>query len=286
MANDSQSSRSHERWGHFRFGVIGRLLAAPAPRGQLQGQLQELAAQQWQHPISGQPMKLGASTIERWYYRALNKKDDPVGVLHRKRRSDQGKYPALSPKLRELVIDQHRQHPSWSYQLHADNLAVLAEQDPEGLPKPSYGLVLRFMKSKGLFKRPRRGPLHSPGAQRAEHRFASREVRSYQSDYVNALWHLDFHHGSARVLRGDGCWAYPLLLAALDDCSRLCCHAQWYLAEGAEDLVHGLSQAFLKRELPRALMTDNGSAMVAAETTQGLLRLGVTHETTLPYSPY
>ena len=46
----------------------------------------------------------------------------------------------------------------------------------------------------------RRGPVHSPGAQAAEHRFENREIRSYESQYVNALWHLDFHHGSFRVL--------------------------------------------------------------------------------------
>ena len=33
-------------------------------------------------------------------------------------------------------------------------------------------------------------------------------------------------------------------------------------------------------------MSDNGSAMVAAEVREGLLRLGIVHETTLPYSPY
>jgi hypothetical protein len=33
-------------------------------------------------------------------------------------------------------------------------------------------------------------------------------------------------------------------------------------------------------------LTDNGSAMIAAETTQGLTRLSIQHETTLPFSPY
>jgi putative transposase len=70
------------------------------------------------------------------------------------------------------------------------------------------------------------------------------------------------------------------------DHSRLCCHVQWYFSETAEDLVHGLSQAIQKRGLPRALLTDNGSAMVAEEVTEGLLRLGIVHERTLPYSPY
>jgi len=45
-------------------------------------------------------------------------------------------------------------------------------------------------------------------------------------------------------------------------------------------------QALLKRGLPRALMSDNGSAMISGEFTQGLGRLGIKHELTLPYSPH
>jgi transposase InsO family protein len=170
--------------------------------------------------------------------------------------------------------------------LHADNLAVLVEQQPQAGPMPSYATLWRYMKSHGLFKRARRGPVHSPGAQAAEHRYQAREVRSYESEYVNGLWHLDFHHGSRRVLQPDGQWAYPILLGILDDHSRLCCHLQWYLAEGARELCHGLGQAFQKRDLPRSLLFDNGSAMIAAETEQGLTRLGIVFENTLPYSPY
>ena len=88
------------------------------------------------------------------------------------------------------------------------------------------------------------------------------------------------------MLRPSGQWSVPLLLGILDDHSRLCCHAQWYLAEGAEELCHGLSQAFQKRGLPRSLLEDNGSAMIAAETEQGLVRLSIVAEHTLPFSPY
>ena len=286
MSNEPLLPRPHQRWAHFRFSVIGPLLAAPPPRGQLQRQLQALADQEWSHPIQRQPVKFGASTIESWYYRALHEKHDPVGALQRRIRSDQGQHPALGSPLRQVLRTQYGQHPSWSYQLQVDNLAVEVERQPALGPMPSYSVVLRFMKAQGLLKHHRRGPVHSPGAQQAQIRFQQREVRSYESEYVNALWHLDFHHGSLRVLRPDGSWAYPLLLSQLDDCSRLCCHAQWYWAEGAEELCHGLGQAFQKRQLPRALMTDNGSAMMARETRGGLQRLGILHETTLPYSPY
>ena len=53
----------------------------------------------------------------------------------------------------------------------------------------------------------------------------------------------------------------------------------------AENIAHGLSQAMQKRGLPRAAMSDNGAAMTATEITEGLARLGILHQTTLPYSP-
>ena len=286
MKKDEPPFRSTERWAHFRFSVIGGLLAAPPARGQLQAQLQTLADKKWRHPIGGHWFSLGLSTLERWYRKASAAKADPVEVLKRKIRSDQGQHPALSAAVAAQLSEQYRQHPSWSYQLHADNLAARITEDPTLGPKPSYASVVRFMKSHGLIKRPRRGPVHSPGAQAAEARFEAREIRSFENPYVNGLWHLDFHHGSRRVLLPSGQWRVPILLGILDDHSRLCCHAQWYLAEGAEDLCHGLSQAFAKRGLPRSLLEDNGSAMIAAETEQGLARLSIVAEHTLPFSPY
>jgi len=60
---------------------------------------------------------------------------------------------------------------------------------------------------------------------------------------------------------------------------------QWYLDQSAYSLVHGFSQALQKRCLPRALMTDNGSAMKSGEFTGGLLKLGIQHDFTQSYSP-
>lgn len=275
-----------ERWAHFRFGVIGPLLAAPPGRGELKAELKRLADKRWLHPVTGEWIRLGVSTIERWYYLALRAPRDPVGVLVRKIRKDRGGQPSLGDPLRDYLLAQYRQHPSWSYQLHADNVAQAATDQPGLGALPSYASIRRFMKAHGLFKRPRRGNRQTAGTQAAEARFEAREVRSYESAYVNALWHLDFHGGSLRVLCDNGQWAYPQLMGVLDDHTRLCAHAQWYLAETAENLVHALCQAIEKRGLPRALMSDNGSAMIAAETVQGLQRLGIVHERTLPYSPY
>ena len=103
------------------------------------------------------------------------------------------------------------------------------------------------MKSHGWIRRLVSSGKRTAGIERAEARLESREVRSYEVAHVNALWHLDFHHGSHKLLSPAGEWVKPLLLGVLDDHSRLVCHAQWYWSEAAQDLVHGLSQAFLKR---------------------------------------
>jgi len=286
--NDPDFTRNNERWAQFRFSVIGALLSSPPAKGQLQFRLETLAAKTWLHPITGDRTNFSFSTIERWYYDAKNAgpKQGPFDVLKRKVRSDHGCHPAISAWLTQAIADQYKAHIGWSYQLHYDNLVALAKTQPEPESVPSYATVRRYMKSLGYIKRSRRGPADSPGARVAEHRFESREIRSYESEYTNALWHLDFHHGSMRVLHPDGRWVYPLLLGILDDHTRLCCHMQWYLNEGARELCHGLKQAFQKRDLPRAILFDNGSAMVAKETVQGLARLSVLAENTLPYSPY
>ena len=272
-------------WARFRFSVVGSLLSSPPARGELKAAIRSLAEKTWTHPVTQRDVRFAAVTIERWFYRARKEKDDPVGVLRRAVRKDCGKV-SLHPALAKRLFEQYQGHPHWSYQLHYDNLAALVKADPSLGSLRSYSTVRRFMKAHGLVRKPRPAPKVRPGEVRAAQRRQTREVRSYEAEYVGSLWHLDFHHGSLKVLTHNGAWRRPIALGILDDHSRLCCHLQWYLSETAEDLVHGLSQAIQKRGLPRALLTDNGPAMVAEEVKEGLLRLGIVHERTLPHSPY
>ena len=267
--SDTPRPPVHDRWAHLRFSVIGPLLAAPPAPGELEAALAALAAN---------------STIERWLHQARRAPVDPVGVLRRKVRRDAGQPTAVGEQLKQAMLQQYAEHPRWSYALHYGNLAARVQADASVGPLPSYASIRRFMKTHGLLKR-RRFP-DTLGGRRAAARLEQREVRSFEAEYVHGLWHLDFHHGSKKVLTPAGEWVTPLLLGVLDDRSRLACHVQWYLAETTEQLVHGLAQAFQKRGLPRALMTDNGGAMIAAEFTQGLARLGIVHRPTLPHSPY
>jgi transposase InsO family protein len=275
-----------DRWARLRFMIIGPLLAAPPETGELQGALAHLAARHWRHPVTGESVQFGLSTIERWYYAAKNARTDPVGALRRAVRKDAGAQRSLAPALTAALHAQYAAHPSWSAQLHYDNLAARLKAEATLGPLPSYASVRRYLRANGLFRQVRKPVRQTSGTEAARAHLASVEVRSYESAHTNALWHADFHHGTHPVLSRSGAWQLPVLLGVIDDHSRLVCHLQWYRVETAETFVHGVSQALQKRSLPRALMTDNGSPMMAAETVAGLHRLGIVHETTLPYSPY
>jgi transposase InsO family protein len=276
----------HERWARLRFSIIGALLAAPPAKGALRAALAQLAAREWRHPSSGAPVRFSVSTLERWYYRSRNEQHDPLGVLRRKRRQDAGAQASMTPPLRQALVAQYAAHKGWSAQLHHDNLVALAENRSELRPVPSYATVRRFLAAHGLTKHRPMTTRQTDGALAAAARLEAREVRSYESEYSGGLWHWDCHIGSRKVLTQRGEWRTPILFGVLDDRSRLACHLQWYLSESAENIAHGLSQAMQKRGVPRAAMSDNGAAMTATEITEGLTRLGIIHQTTLPYSPY
>jgi putative transposase len=276
----------HERWAYMRFSVVGQLLAAPPPKGELRAELERLAAHEWRHPITGLPVRFGVSTLERWFHRVRKEGRDPVRVLRRKVRTDVGAQDSISLAVREALRAQYAGHMSWSVALHHVNLQALAEQRPELGPVPSYSTIRRFLKAHGLYKRRRLSARRTAGVERAEARLMQREVRSYETEYVGSLWHIDAHHGSLKVVTPRGEWYQPVLIGIIDDRSRLLCHLQWYRSENAENVAHGLLQALLRRGLSRAVLSDNGTAMCAEEITEGLARLSISHDTTLAFSPY
>ena len=281
---ERRQTRIYDRWAQLRFSVIGHLLADPPAKGALQSAIDELAGREWRHPVTFEPVRFGASTIQRWYY-ALRERQDPVAVLRRKPRQDVGRQASVTDPLRQALHAQYAAHPNWSAQLHWDNLAALAA----GV-RPAAGAVL--FDDQAIPQGPGVGEAAAGDLAADRRRFGGRGQARRAGDprlrgrAWGILVHWDCHVGSRKVLTPRGEWRTPVLFGVLDDRSRLACHLQWYLSETAENIAHGLSQAFLKRGLPRAAMSDNGAAMTATEIAEGLVRLGVLHETTLPYSPY
>ncbi len=189
-----------DQWTRLRCSIIGPLLAAPPGPGELQGALTALCAKLWRHQLTGLDVRLGVSTLERWYY-AARRAADPVAALKNRLRDDMGRFPSQTPAIIEELTAQYREHPGWTMQLHVDNLRVVLAATQTALP--SYPTMRRYLLAQGM-RRQARPQRASEGALAARERLQHLEVRSFEVDYVSALWHLDFHHGSRRVLTPQG----------------------------------------------------------------------------------
>ena len=96
--------------------------------------------------MTGRDVQFSVVTIERWYYTARRRHDDPVAALRRAVRKDCGKV-SLAAALAERLDLQYRNHPDWSYQLHYDNLAAVVKADPTRGP-----LRVASMKSRNRWR--------------------------------------------------------------------------------------------------------------------------------------
>jgi transposase InsO family protein len=284
MSKKSRLDRMREM-ASFRLQVIGNLLSETLEQGELQAGLKALSQKSWNHPKKGPGTKIAFSTLESWYYDAKKNPNNLAETLANQVRADLGVHRVLNQSLKDEVEKQYKDFPEWTVKLHFDNLKTL--WTTSAVPRiPSYMTVLRYFRMNGLNRKKNVKRAHiTDGQAAAISRLEKREVRSYEKQSVGSLFHLDFHHGSRTIQTPSGERITPLCLAIHDDYSRLTCHIQWFTAETAQFLVHGLIQAIARRGLPWAVMTDNGAAMKAAEFVQGLERLGVEHEPTLPYSP-
>jgi hypothetical protein len=73
-------------------------------------ELERLAAKTWRHPVTGEPVRIRRSTIERWLHAARKEKRDPVGVLRRRVRGHAGETRGVSATLGQLIRAHYREH--------------------------------------------------------------------------------------------------------------------------------------------------------------------------------
>lgn len=256
----------------FRYSVISELLIHRHSHGQLKSKVIELSRENWMSP-GGKSVKIPVSTIERWYYKA-RKNPDPVAALTPAWGKTSSRQSTVTKDFATILNDLRQLHPRWTTKLLHDNATIVARR--ENIPVPSYDATMRYCRRHGLRKQasPLKSRRHQP--------------LLYEMPYANSMWHLDFHHGKSElyITNSNGKLEKPYLIIIKDDYSRFITHAQWYLSESGECLVHALSQAILKFGIPAVIYQDNGAAMVCAEYKEGLKRLGCSSKYTRVKSPY
>lgn len=244
----SRSACEREEWRRevalFRYTLVREPADAglsKAERGRL---VRELAAKEHTGP-DGRPVRVGRTTLDDWIraYRA-------------------GGYEALVPRPRtvtprtpariiELAIALKRERPDrTAAQIHAIMAAA-------GEPVPCARTLQTHLSRAGL-------------NQRADGRTPGKVYGRFEAAAPNELWTGDGLHGPKLAATG----RRAVLLAFIDDHSRLLVAWRWVTGEDVFGLEAALRPALMARGVPEAVLVDRGSAFVSSQLLRACAVLG------------
>lgn len=263
---DQLSPKSHqEAVAVFRHGLIGALTQAELDRGRLREALERLSQEKFRPPRAKTTRQFSVATLERWFY--AYKKYGLAGLQPRPR-SDRGRAQALTPELRELVLDIRREHP------HAGVPVILRTLVADGRMDKgtaSAATIRRLFVEAGLDK------IGLRDGARGKTRLR------WQAERPMALWHGDVCHGPS--LRIDGKVRPLRIHALLDDASRHVVALEAHHTEREVDMLGLFVRALRRHGKPDALYLDNGSTYRGDTLATACARLSVSLVHARPYQP-
>ncbi|MCC3146020.1 DDE-type integrase/transposase/recombinase [Halanaerobium sp. Z-7514] len=253
------TDNDREQIALFRFSLISPILNRQVKKQN--EYLAKVAAKKHNVPYYG-VREYSPKTISMWV-RAYRK--GGFEGLKPKPRNDKGKSRVLTPELKEVILEAREDHPDRSVSLLYDQLITEKKMLPS---QASYSTVYRFLKKKNLL-------VNSPRKEENRRRFAY--------DQVNMLWQGDEMYGP--YLNLDGKKVKTFLFAFIDDCSRVITYAKFLTTEKFSAVQQVLSEAILRRGIPKLLYVDNGKVYRSDNLHFACASLGITLIHTKPYSP-
>jgi transposase InsO family protein len=224
----------------------------------LRKRLQAAGTQVWIDP-SGHMAPIPPETLRNWIYRY---RLGGIDGLCDKIRHDKGSSQVPDPLAKELT-DLRSLHPDLTTQRL---LLLLQESKSWDGKSPSRSALYRLAKAQGLQRR------HSTS-------ILPTDSKAFAYEHFGQMWVADFLHGP--TVRAGKKTQKLYLLAIIDDATRFVIHAQFYITEGLEALVYGLSEAVHRFGIPQRFYTDNGSAFRSRHLQVIAARLGFA----LPHTP-
>jgi len=247
----------------FRLSVLGPLVSRERlERGEFKRLVTELAQREYAIPHS-QRHRLGAKTIEAWFYAWRR---HGLDGLVPKTRVDRGRS-RIEPALQEAILAAKRDNPRRSTQ---QILRLLQADGRLGAQALSRSALHRLLQQHGLSRVA--GTSGSP-----------EERRSFSAEFAGSIWYGDVMHGPRVPVKGQVRKTY--LVSLFDDASRLVAHSAFCLGETALDIEGVLKQALLRRGVPIKLVVDNGAAYRASTLQSLCARLGIHLIFCRPYAP-
>lgn len=241
----------------FRYGLISPIL-----NDQVTSQknyLEEASSKVYQVPYYG-PKEYTPKTIEGWLrtYRR-----EGFDGLKPKRRSDRGKARRITSQLEDKLLDLRKEKMDFSVSLFYDQLILKGDILPSDI---SYSTLYRLLKKEGLLGNE---PLKEP------------ERKRFAYDKINVLWQGDVSTGPYLKIKGKKIKTF--LFAFIEDCSRVIPFAMFSSSEKFGTLQKVLSEAILRRGIPRIIYVDNAKIYRSDQLHMACASLGISLVHTPPY---
>lgn len=252
-----------DRIAMFRHGVIGHLLSAELPYGELKKALARLAQGVYTIPDSHR-RTIREGTLRDWLNRY---RSGGYEALKPRSRSDIGSSRALDPHIAKLIMETKQQSPKISVK------TILKGLVDNGTIRPGQcapATVYRHLAA------------HLPRTQVSK---TSNALRRFAHRFPNDCWQGDVMHGPYIKTDNSPKARKTYLHALIDDASRLIVAARFFFAETAANVKTLLRHAFLTYGIPRRLYLDNGPCYRADEIGIACASVNCALIHTTPYYP-
>ena len=243
----------------FRYGVISEALHLPAREASAHYGRQ--AKREFDIPYSNR-RRISIATMRLWMKRY---REEGYEGLAPRLRSDRGSVRSLSSDVVEALLEVRRQNMELSVRKVIE-LTQSSSKHYVNVPMPHSTVHRLFTTEKLMHK--------APAVQRDMLRFAAQEA--------GQLWQTDIMHGPA-VLNAKGRKRKTMLIALIDDATRLVPYAAFGFSENAAEYLKVFGEGVKRRGTPDRLLCDNGAAFRSQRLNQACGKLGTALVRARPY---
>lgn len=223
-----------EKIGLLRHSIISPVLM-DSQKAQME-YFRQTSEREFDVPGRG-PRRFTATTMKGWLYRYRRY---GFTALVPKTRRDRGQFRMLSAEQRDRIKTFRTANINYSVVKFYD---LSLKEGILGVPPICIETLRRFLRSENLYKR-------------REHVARKR----FEMSYFGELWTCDFMHGPQVLIEGSRKKQKAILLAMIDDHTRLIVGYKWDLFENTSLIEDVFKEAILSYGLPDRIYCDNGAA--------------------------
>lgn len=240
--------------GLRRYVMVDPLVSEEVPRGERTALLNDLSRQ----------YNVSVSTLKR--YRKRYEKERLDGLLPKENRADKGKSRKIPGEILQKAVELREEVRTRATE---QIIAILDRLYPEHRGQIKRSTLARHFKQLGKTRQ----------ALRKE----SKSYRRFQKRHRNDLWETDICLPALQVRDEEGQVRQAVLVAFIDDATRLCVAAEFHATQDAGVVESCFKKAVVKHGLPAAVYLDNGAQFVSEQISEACKWLGVRHVRTKPY---